>query len=650
MMKLVYVIIHCTLMFFILTSSPVLARNAVVPGEFIIEPPTLICFGFEWKVEGDDNHNATVVVSYRKKGSDAWKEALPLLRIGKERIFYRGVIELEYETPNMFAGSIFDLMTDTEYECRFVMSDPDGVKGEKTKTVTVKTRGEPKAFESGRVFHVYPPGHEDSKQEPAFSGLKEAFFGVGGGDWGVAADPRVEPGDIILVHAGLYKANRFKYGDPYGIDFHGTYVLTRSGTPEKPIVIRAAGDGEVIFDGDGCYRLFDVMAADNIFFEGLTIRNTGIAFYAGLKDVLGCSGLVVRNCRIEDVSIGVMTQYAGSKNFYIADNVMIGRDNPEQLHGWTGFWIKNADPKPLKSFFGVKVYGQGHVVCYNYIAHFHDAICVCTHGVPEEEQSLKAVSIDFYNNDIFMMSDDFIEADGGVHNIRVFRNRGFNAAHHGLSAQPIYGGPAYYIRNIVYNVPPGGALKFNVNPSGMILYNNTFCTEWTTSGGFSNAHLRNNLFLGADYPGRPILRVSTFTSYTTFDYNGYRPNQGTEKQFVWRSPADGKFRDYDIYRSVENKSFETLKEFSRGTAQEIHGKLVDYDIFKDVRKPDHEHPAKVYRTEDFDFRLKSNSAAIDAGCVLPNVNDTFTGKAPDIGALEMGEPLPHYGPRNSGRK
>lgn len=33
--------------------------------------------------------------------------------------------------------------------------------------------------------------------------------------------------------------------------FDGTYYLTQSGTAEKPIVIKGAGDGEVIFDGDG---------------------------------------------------------------------------------------------------------------------------------------------------------------------------------------------------------------------------------------------------------------------------------------------------------------------------------------------------------------------------------------------------------------
>ena len=41
------------------------AANGVTPGQFVIEPATLICLGFEWDITGDDNRNATVTVSYR---------------------------------------------------------------------------------------------------------------------------------------------------------------------------------------------------------------------------------------------------------------------------------------------------------------------------------------------------------------------------------------------------------------------------------------------------------------------------------------------------------------------------------------------------------------------------------------------------------
>ena len=48
---------------------------------------------------------------------------------------------------------------------------------------------------------------------------------------------------------------------------------------------------------------------------------------------------------------------------------------------------------------------------------------------------------------------------------------------------------------------------------------------------------------------------------------------------------------------------------------------------------------------DLNFRLKANSKAVDAGLAIPTVNDGFAGKAPDLGALELGKPEPKYGPR-----
>ena len=62
-------------------------NNSVTPGEFLIEPTTLICAGFEWKITGDENHNAQVTVFYRQKGESKWKEGLPLFRLQHEKVF-----------------------------------------------------------------------------------------------------------------------------------------------------------------------------------------------------------------------------------------------------------------------------------------------------------------------------------------------------------------------------------------------------------------------------------------------------------------------------------------------------------------------------------------------------------------------------------
>jgi hypothetical protein len=46
------------------------------------------------------------------------------------------------------------------------------------------------------------------------------------------------------------------------------------------------------------------------------------------------------------------------------------------------------------------------------------------------------------------------------------------------------------------------------------------------------------------------------------------------------------------------------------------------------------------------FQLRPNSPAVDAGIVLPTINDGYKGKAPDLGAFELGLPMPQYGPRS----
>jgi hypothetical protein len=287
--------------------------NKVAPGEFIIDHPTLINLGFEWLIQGDDNRNAQVEVSYRKRGDSQWKTGLPLLRLQGDRIFQnQGVFDVI--SPNMFAGSILDLEPDTEYEARFVMSDPDGVVGQNsksvTKIVTVRTRPEPKPYAGGRVFHVYPSNYKGPKIEPAFDALMCAYnYYCGGGDTVTAGRPRVKAGDTILVHAGLYKYHPEYYTGDHTINattpVEGTYYLTASGTPEKPIVIKGAGDGEVIFDGNGNFNLFNVKVASYNYFEGVTIRNTDIAIWAGTQFIAGSKGLTVKRCRFENVNLGI---------------------------------------------------------------------------------------------------------------------------------------------------------------------------------------------------------------------------------------------------------------------------------------------------------------------------------------------------------
>ncbi|MEZ5403523.1 MAG: right-handed parallel beta-helix repeat-containing protein [Bryobacteraceae bacterium] len=624
---------------------PAAAQNATEAGRFTVEHPTLQNIGFEWAIRGDANRNASVAVRFRKVGQSAWREALPLLRVGGEKIFRRRE-NLDYTVPDGFAGSILNLEEGAEYECELKLTDPDGATGEISRAVKVKTRSEPKPYAGGRKLHVYPPDHQGPKEEPNFTSILQAYYGAGLGDWSVVWERRAQAGDTILVHAGLYRPERGNYVDPAMAPFDGTMSLTLKGAPERPITIMAAGDGEPVFDGDGNYRLFDVTASQHHIFDGITFRNTDVAIFAGQKEVTGAVGLTVKNCRFEDVGFGVWTEYAGSSDFYIADNLFFGRLDRYRLIGWTGPLWASAGPygsHKMSSYYAVKVYGAGHVIARNAIAYFHDGIGISTYGTPEQDPDRRASSIDIYGNDIHMTGDDFIETDGGVHNVRVYGNRGVNAAHGGYSSQPVFGGPIYFVRNLLYHVPSGVAFKFSAKPAGLLVYHNTIIGEHVIRDPYSNAHYRNNLFLGRDTPGRGIAAWANATEAYSTDYNGFRPNRDVTAQYLWLAPKAGQTA-YEP-KPEEWQTFPTLNAFRAATRQEAHGIEVDFDIFERMTPPDPAKRHAAYHAMDLDFRLKPGSKAVDAGVAIPTVNDRFVGKAPDLGAIEVGAPAPKYGPR-----
>src|SRR6185312_335623 len=223
--------------------------------------------------------------------------------------------------------------------------------------------------------------------------------------------------------------------------------------------------------------------------------------------------------------------------------------------------------------------------------------------------------------------------DGGMHNVRIMRNMMLNSASHPFCNQPDLGGPVYWIRNIVYNAP-GGSTRLTSGSSGAVFLNNTILTE-TTANASSNVHWRNNLMLGQN--SQPaILAVTTYTNYSSSDYNGFRLNPGAAYAFQWTSPSFDKAQDYrDLLASTDNnqnpankvlpvRRFATLAEYSAATRQDSHSVTLDYDIFQHVpmlNAQDLTSIQRLYDAKDLDFRLKPGSAAVDRAAVIQNVTD-----------------------------
>jgi hypothetical protein len=84
----------------------------------------------------------------------------------------------------------------------------------------------------------------------------------------------------------------------------------------------------------------------------------------------------------------------------------------------------------------------------------------------------------------------------------------------------------------------------------------------------------------------------------------------------------------------------------RYTGFEQHRVEVGIEDFVNVPVPNGEAGNNPFYFGD--AQLVPESRAVDAGLLLPNINDDFKGSAPDLGAYEQGNAIPWYGPRRAG--
>lgn len=572
------------------------AANDIVPGQLVIEPPTLHSLGFEWNVTGDDNRNAEVTVEYRKAGTNPWKQGLFLFRMNGE-IVAPSQTDKTFVVPNKFAGSIFDLDPDTSYDVRFTLIDTDG--GNQTQQITTSTKSEPQLPVGGTTMHLYPTNFTGTKLAPSFTSFQTAYTAA-------------QPGDTIFVHSGTYLTTN-----------NTSYKLTKVATFDKPIVIHGEDQTTTIFDGvtGNWFALFTLSGATHHIIENLTFKNAGLAV-SGIGQ-----NITIRNSHFQNIADTILCKSQQCKNFTVTNNYLEGR-----VIQWT--------PRISTEAYAIGLAGSGHDVSYNTITNYWDGIDTRGPTPSTINPSDWTVSIDIYNNKIFNIVDDCMETDYGVHNIRVYRNFCYNVFQ-GISTQPFYGGPDYIFRNVVYNslLNP---LKFNVEPAGILVFNNTFIGRrgFTSENKWSNSQLFNNLFIGSDNDTiDPVysktnsdnysIQAGTVTPQTSqLDYNGYRINNTASGQHFWWTPG--------------GKWYPTLSAFSQGTGLETHGITLDYSAFESASQPS----GRDTPLPQLNLQLKPGSVAIDHGVIIPNITDNFTGSAPDLGAYEIGSQPPLYGYQN----
>jgi hypothetical protein len=405
--------------------------------------------------------------------------------------------------------------------------------------------------------------------------LADPFKGI------AAAETVALPGDTFLLHAGNYGAQ---------------IELFKSGAPGNYIVWKAAGDGVVLMQGLNAY-------VSHIWIEGITSTDSIVGLFSGSnsQDVVVTRNTFLNN----DEGIEV---YGLSANWLISDNVIVGKKDVTSGH---------------TDGYGVVFISQGgHVARHNRISNVGNGI------------TSTVSNVDIHHNDLFNLSDDGIEPDGGGANVRIWNNRITNAANNGISFQPQGGAPWYLIGNQIINNQES-PLKFR-STIRFVLVHNTFVNYDEVfdfpDQGLLDAFSRNNLFISAT--SGPIWQVADFinpplpnqVSYKTdLDYDGF--DWGTEPTPLgWL-----------------NTLYPDVPSFAAGTGFETHGIRVNrsttFENFTITGPPPIVLPLQ-------NLTLKAGSNAIDAGMPLPNINDGFVGAAPDLGLFEFGAPLLQFGPRD----
>ncbi|MFC1614422.1 right-handed parallel beta-helix repeat-containing protein [Gemmatimonadota bacterium] len=409
-----------------------------------------------------------------------------------------------------------------------------------------------------------------------------------------------DPGDILELSAGYY----------------GNAFTTRNGEPGRPIVIRpdslSTDSGSVIFDR------FSLSYRKHVILQGVTVN--------GKVDLFGAEEVAVIGCTVNAPYGIVASESPGATNCYIADNVL----------SYTVTWEESSLGVDGDNYGeGIQLTGPGNVICYNRVTGYRD--CIST---MEDNEVYNQMCIDIYNNDIYTGVDDAVEADFCMGNCRVYNNRITNCFM-GVSSQPGLGGPTYIMRNVMYNII-NCPFKLSRGSKGDVLLHNTIVKVGT---GFYIVHdptyvySRNNLAIGGIGDGifgkwesgqARAMDFARADGTADFDYDGL----GTHGA-PFAAKIGGLGGDF-LYLSLSDL---------QANSTEKHAVEVDMNVFDtDVEWPSPPFPGR----EPANLRLASGSAAEDAGLVIPNINDGFSGTAPDLGAYEIGAPLPHYGPRPAG--
>ncbi len=225
---------------------------------------------------------------------------------------------------------------------------------------------------------------------------------------------------------------------------------------------------------------------------------------------------------------------------------------------------------------------------------------------------------DVHDNFVSHCWDDALEIEGADMNIRVWNNY-MDMCYGAIGASAPSLGPVYFFRNVYAESRKHEGTEHNDFRGHYMVKIGNPSAKWTNGRMyvFHNTTLQPPPFEGSKDSSSGAQSGLVFTSKTNLQENIVTRNN----LFHMRKATDWAIRD-------------TQKTASNDYDYDMHnGKTM-------FREGSHAHAieaAPTYRRAgDGLLELAPGTAGHDAGVYLPNFNDGFVGKAPDIGAVETG--------------
>lgn len=336
--------------------------------------------------------------------------------------------------------------------------------------------------------------------------------------------------------------------------------------------------------------------------------------------ILNSSDCVVRKCRFQVNKVGLCVM-GRSYRTVIEDNEFFDTTGDLGFSRMKATWMECGAGVHVHSPYS----GRGLVMRRNTTHDTGDGGQVTGYNAAPINIAGVSDETDVHDNLFYNSSDDSLEIDGIACNVRLWRNI-FKDGLTGMSFSPTRHGPVYAIRNVAYETDArrkvqGSTRMFKVLSYGrrgpmFFLHNTSYMNEGFMAIG------RGGVTLSKD--GHPRVTWDYLDARNNIFYAKFSKAVDIDLRNNDGGPMSLDYNDY--YRKAEvlfgtwnGEKTDDLLQFRKISGREKHGLSVDPG-FADAANGN--------------FRLKAGGPMIDAGVLIPGINDNYKGKGPDIGAFE----------------